>query len=56
MHGEDSESCSGVIPKIFSRLFQQIDSNKERTYSVYLSFLQIYNERIFDLLNPAGLA
>lgn len=59
MQGEEvaeESASSGLIPKIFERLFQQIHASKERTYSVALSFLQIYNERIFDLLNPAGLA
>ena len=56
MHGNDGQGDSGLIPKIFSRLFQQIAQSKDRTYSVYISFLQIYNERIFDLLNPVGLA
>jgi kinesin family protein 11 len=59
MHGEESEDSesnfqSGIIPKIFKNLFQQIRSNKDRTYSVSLSFLQIYNEKIFDLLNPSS--
>ena len=55
MHGEDSGINSGLIPKIFRRIFEQISQHSDRTFSVYLSFLQIYNERIFDLLNPVGL-
>lgn len=48
MHGEEvidetDSNNSGIIPKIFSRLFQQIRANKDRTFSVSLSFLQIYN-------------
>jgi kinesin family protein 4/21/27 len=37
-------------------LFEKISTEAEKTkrkYSIYCSFLQIYNEKIFDLLNPA---
>lgn len=37
-------------------MFEKISTEAEKTkrkYSVYCSFLQIYNERIFDLLNPS---
>jgi len=46
----------GVIPRSINYLFDKIASETEKThrkYSVYCSFLQIYNEKIFDLLNPA---
>lgn len=55
MHGDEAEPHSGIIPKLFSNLFQQIKQQQDRTFSVFLSFLQIYNERIYDLLNPSGL-
>jgi len=59
MHGEEvieetEPINSGIIPKIFRNLFQQIKASKDRTYSIALSFLQIYNEKIFDLLNPSS--
>lgn len=31
----------------------EITGKEERKYSVYCSYLQIYNEKIFDLLNPS---
>lgn len=43
MHGDEVESTEGIIPKIFTRLFQQMANNKQRTFCVFLSFLQIYN-------------
>ena len=27
-------------------------NDSSRHYSVFVSFLQIYNEKVFDLLNP----
>jgi hypothetical protein len=56
MQGEEENLHSGIIPRIFSSLFEMIESNHERTFGISMSFLQIYNERIYDLLNPAGLS
>jgi kinesin family protein 4/21/27 len=52
---EKSERC-GVIPRSISYLFDKIANEAnitKRKYNVYCSFLQIYNEKIFDLLNPS---
>lgn len=38
-----------------SSLFKKVQSHNDRTFSISVSFLQIYNERIFDLLNPSSL-
>ncbi len=49
----------GVIPRAISYLFARVSAEAEKTrrkYTIYCSFLQIYNERIFDLLNPAHFA
>ena len=37
----------GLIPRSISELFNKIDTS---TYSVYCSFIQIYNEKLYDLL------
>ena len=34
-----------------SQLFAKICEDKENDYSVFLSYLQIYHERIYDLLD-----
>jgi kinesin family protein 4/21/27 len=52
---EKSEKC-GIIPRSINYLFEKIELEAEKTrrkYNIYCSFLQIYNEKIFDLLNPA---
>lgn len=47
----------GVIPKICRDMFQRIENvhNKDKnlTSTVEVSYLEIYNERVRDLLNPA---
>lgn len=43
-----SEDC-GVIPRMITNIFNEID-NKGEKINVYCSFLQIYNEKIQDLL------
>lgn len=55
MHGDESQANSGIIPKIFQSLFRHTQNDRQRTYSISLSFLQIYNEKIYDLLNPSAL-
>lgn len=55
MHGDESQANSGLIPKIFHSLCKHTQNNSQRAYSLSISFLQIYNEKIYDLLNPAAL-
>lgn len=46
---------NGLIPKATSSLFKKIHNYQQRTFTISISFLQIYNEKIYDLLNPASL-
>ncbi|KAI4209849.1 MAG: hypothetical protein LQ351_007267 [Letrouitia transgressa] len=51
-YGEES----GVIPRICENLFERItelQKDKNLTYTVEVSYLEIYNERVRDLLNPS---
>ncbi len=51
-YGEEA----GVIPKICQNMFERItefQKDKNLTYTVEVSYLEIYNERVRDLLNPA---
>lgn len=46
----------GVIPKICKNMFERIDEiqmDKTMSCTVEVSYLEIYNERVRDLLNPA---
>ena len=51
-YGEES----GVIPRICQNMFERItelQKDKNLTYTVEVSYLEIYNERVRDLLNPS---
>eukprot|EP00794_Sanderia_malayensis_P005306 gene5306-5975_t len=46
------QSQDGLIPTTISELFNRVDSDKAHSYKVVMSYLQIYHERIYDLLDP----
>ncbi|KAL8918522.1 MAG: hypothetical protein Q9172_005392 [Xanthocarpia lactea] len=51
-YGEEA----GVIPRICEDMFRRItdyQKDKNLTYTVEVSYLEIYNERVRDLLNPS---
>lgn len=41
----------GIIPRAIRYMFARIAADEQRSYQVSLSYLQIYNERIYDLLD-----
>lgn len=51
----------GIVPRVAASLFGKLEAlqtllrnrGEEETHTVRVSFLQIYKERIYDLLNPA---
>ena len=46
----------GVIPRLCDTLFMQIAENTDphTTFKVEVSYMEIYNERVRDLLDPKG--
>ncbi|XP_074501186.1 kinesin-like protein KIF1B isoform X11 [Sebastes fasciatus] len=55
MMGKQEEGQEGIIPMLCEDLFEKIneDNNKEKlSYSVEVSYMEIYCERVRDLLNP----
>ncbi|CAE1165968.1 KIF13 [Acanthosepion pharaonis] len=46
----------GIIPRLCDALFEKIASNDdpELTYKVEVSYMEIYNEKVHDLLDPKG--
>lgn len=57
MFGPDEitdESLQGIVPRAAAHIFETIRSDtREIQYSIKASFLEIYKERIRDLLNPS---
>ncbi|CAO3660462.1 unnamed protein product [Rhizopus stolonifer] len=46
----------GIVPRcivdLFRKLKETAETNEEFKYEVYVSFLELYNEELIDLLNP----
>ncbi|GAB1860942.1 Kinesin-like protein unc-104 [Camponotus japonicus] len=54
MMGKQEDGQEGIIPQICKDLFKKISytSNERLKYSVEVSYMEIYCERVRDLLNP----
>ncbi|KAI1892614.1 hypothetical protein AGOR_G00135390 [Albula goreensis] len=54
MMGKQEEGQEGIIPQLCEELFEKINDNskEEISYSVEVSYMEIYCERVRDLLNP----
>jgi hypothetical protein len=46
---------SGISIRAVHDLFNQSQARKDKTIAISVSFLQIYNEKVFDLLNKTTL-
>ena len=44
----------GLIPRLCSALFERISEQMDATVTVEVSYMEIYNEKVFDLLDLAG--
>jgi len=56
----DNQEGYGVIPRAIQLIFDRILNEEDRSgdinkYTVYCSFLQIYNENLYDLLQDGQL-
>lgn len=51
---KDPETSRGIIPRGCEEIFNRISQNKESnvSYEVRVSFLELYNEKLQDLLDP----
>ena len=55
MEGPDhnDEDLKGMIPRMFARLFELIEeADDDIEFTVKVSYMEIYMEKIMDLLNP----
>ena len=47
----------GIIPRLCDALFEQISNKQQNAYhsfKVEVSYMEIYNEKVHDLLDPKG--
>ena len=42
----------GIIPRVVEQLLECVTSDKNSMYQIKLSFIEVYNENIRDLLDP----
>ncbi|XP_059163780.1 kinesin-like protein KIF6 [Physella acuta] len=42
----------GIIPRSLSYIFDTIEKHPEKTFTVHISYLEIYNDNGYDLLDP----
>ncbi|XP_038677294.1 kinesin-like protein KIF1B isoform X16 [Scyliorhinus canicula] len=54
MMGKQDKDHEGIIPQLCEDLFEKINdnNNSDMSYSVEVSYMEIYCERVRDLLNP----
>jgi purine nucleoside phosphorylase len=51
---DDPPKLKGIIPRTFDHIFQRIaEMGKNKQFMVCVSFLELYNEEIRDLLSKA---
>jgi len=51
--GPERYSDRGIIPRAISTLFQEFRSRSDMQYKCYISYLEIYMEQGYDLLDPS---
>ncbi|CAH2256221.1 kinesin KIF6 isoform X2 [Pelobates cultripes] len=50
--GAERYSDRGIIPRTLSYIFEQFQKDSSKVYSIHISYLEIYNECGYDLLDP----
>ncbi|XP_014468318.1 PREDICTED: bipolar kinesin KRP-130-like isoform X2 [Dinoponera quadriceps] len=48
-----SDTSAGIIPRALSHLFDELRLLEAQEFTVRVSFLELYNEELFDLLSPS---
>ncbi|ETE70417.1 Kinesin-like protein KIF6, partial [Ophiophagus hannah] len=50
--GAERYSDRGIIPRTLSYIFQRLQKDSSKVYTTHISYLEIYNECGYDLLDP----
>lgn len=56
MGSESNQQEKGLIPRLCEHLFDKISSsaNEDHLFKIEVSYIEIYNEKVRDLLDPSG--
>ncbi|KAK1945965.1 Kinesin-like protein KIF6 [Phytophthora citrophthora] len=49
--GGEHYADRGIIPRVLSTIFEEFEKKPNMRYSCYISYLEIYNENVYDLLD-----
>lgn len=49
--GGEHYADRGIIPRVLSTIFEEFEQRASVRYSCYISYLEIYNENVYDLLD-----
>lgn len=49
----EKDPLAGIIPRAMFNIFEQLSKSQEIEFSVRVSFLELYNEELFDLLGSS---
>lgn len=52
MLGGTDYRTRGLVPRMIKAVFDEASNQAERHFDIAVSFVEVYNNRIFDLLNP----
>ena len=56
MSGADSWKLRGIIPRVLTYIFDELEKRKANVeYNLYISYMEIYNENAYDLLDRQHL-
>lgn len=54
-----SEDQVGIVPRVFNFIFEELDRRKKLNslseFTIKISFLELYNEELHDLLDPTTI-
>ena len=54
-----SEEQIGIVPRVFQFIFEELDRRKKQNslseFTIKISFLELYNEELHDLLDPSSI-
>lgn len=53
--GGEHYADRGIIPRVLSTIFEEFEQRVNVRYACYISYLEIYNENVYDLLDRCAV-